>query len=711
MQSNFSGSEHMDIRNQHACDTKKLIDVLTVNYKSIYYVTYDEEDIKEFMVYRSNKKLDDIIKALFEQDEEKVKSGDFGDTVLYEEDCEKLWSETRKSVVMKNIIDNSIYYVFFRVFIGGRLHYYKIKFAADIINQEVAGIVIAVIDNGAIERVKRREELELYQEIDNAERTIMERTAELRERTLALSFTNTEVIDLLGNVVELRNKESGLHIKRVKSYTRILAEQVMKDFPEYSLTTEAVDNIVSASSLHDVGKIMVPDAILLKQGRLTSEEIMQMQKHCEYGLEILSSAPKSWTSQYTKTALDICHCHHEKWDGKGYPRGLKGDEIPISAQIVSVADCYDALTTKRVYKPAYSPEESFKMIISGECGAFSEKILSCFEICRKKFEKTAANPEEFREKALVQLSGVNKLKGLNILLVDDSEMNLEINSDILENEGAIITTAENGIKAIEKYMNEGPFDAIIMDIVMPEMNGIEATKKIREIEHVTGNHVPVIALSAEGKEHKTIMDAGIDASMAKPLVVGEFTRILISCMHNSSIQMQKQLVETLKIANTDALTKVKSIAAYSDMTASLNNEIKDKDHPKFSIVVCDINDLKYANDTYGHEIGNYCIKNCCKILCSVFSHSPVYRIGGDEFVVVLEGVDYSERDSKIELLRKRISEAEKIDDYANGRTSFAVGISDYNPKTDTEVRDVQTRADTAMYIDKRNKKDGIQSCN
>lgn len=688
-------------------DLGNLIDVLTINYESIIYFPFDGElNNSNYVIYHGDSKYSDLIFALVNNDKEKIMSGSFESFSIYEDDRKKLWDDTRTSTIEKNLEFSPLYYIFYRAILNGHVHHFKLKIVADKEGSILKGVVFALIDNEISERAKRMHELELFQAIDDSKNTIAQLTAELKERTMDLSFANGEVIDLLGNVVELRNLESGLHIKRVKTFTRVIAEQVMKDYPEYGLTPDIVNSIVSASSLHDVGKITVPDAILLKHGRLTPEERKEMEKHCEYGLDILRSAPKSWSPQYTKIVLDICYCHHEKWDGNGYPNGLKGDQIPISAQIVSIADCYDALSTERVYKDAYPPEISYNMIINGECGEFSPKILDCFKKCRQKLERILESPDLFHEKALVQLSGKEKLKGLNILLVDDSEMSLDINCDILESEGAKVSTAMNGFEAIDKFVNSSPFDVIIMDLVMPGMDGVEATIRIRELEQNKEQRIPIIALSAEGGSHDYLLNVGIDAVMAKPLIVGELTRILISCMHNSSVQMQKQLEKTLKIANTDALTKVKNVVAYSDMQTSLNREIKENSDLKFAIVVGDINDLKKTNDTYGHETGDIYIKNSCKLLCHAFPHSPVYRIGGDEFVVVLQNEEYNHREESFKNLIINIRNAEQIEEFTSGKASLAVGMSDFDPSRDLDIQSVQRRADMEMYVDKRNKKAG-----
>ncbi|MCQ2495964.1 MAG: HD domain-containing protein [Lachnospiraceae bacterium] len=201
-----------------------------------------------------------------------------------------------------------------------------------------------------------------------------------------LKKSKENIIDILGTVVESRDLESGEHIMRVKDYTRILAAEMMRQYPEYKLTAEQIDAIAAASALHDIGKIGIPDKILLKPGRLDKDEFEVMKTHTTIGSKMISNIRNVWDENYGKISYEICRHHHEKWDGKGYPDGLKGDQIPLSAQIVSIADVYDALVNKRVYKDAYAAEEAFKMIINGECGAFSPKLLKAFKSVRLKFE-------------------------------------------------------------------------------------------------------------------------------------------------------------------------------------------------------------------------------------------------------------------------------------------------------------------------------------
>lgn len=257
----------------------------------------------------------------------------------------------------------------------------------------VSDFIRKPFDNAIVRnRVKNIVDLFIYK--NQLEEKVEKQTATLKKQYKLLVMqaeklkeSNTKIIDILGTVVECRNLESGEHIKRVKNFTRILAEQMMIEYPEYGLTQEKIDVIVSASALHDIGKIAIPDSILLKPARLTKDEYEYMKSHTTRGCEVLNNIEDVWDETYSKISYEICRHHHERYDGKGYPDSLAGEAIPISAQIVGLADAYDALVSERVYKSAYSEDEAFHMIVSGECGVFSPKLLECFRKVKKKFEE------------------------------------------------------------------------------------------------------------------------------------------------------------------------------------------------------------------------------------------------------------------------------------------------------------------------------------
>lgn len=224
--------------------------------------------------------------------------------------------------------------------------------------------------------VKKRAEniIELFSNRRNIEKQLEIKTKKLEESRKKLASSNEFLINALSSVIEFRSSESGEHIKRVRYFTRIFLNALCKFYPEYELTKEQVDLIVNASALHDLGKIAIPDSILLKPARLTPDEYEVMKTHSMQGAKLLERF-KQDDSEFYRYCYDICRYHHERYDGGGYPDGLIGEEIPIWAQIVSIVDVYDALVSKRVYKTAYAADTSIDMIMNGECGQFSPKML------------------------------------------------------------------------------------------------------------------------------------------------------------------------------------------------------------------------------------------------------------------------------------------------------------------------------------------------
>lgn len=224
--------------------------------------------------------------------------------------------------------------------------------------------------------------MELFEHRQSIEKKLEERTKELVESQKKLQQNNDFLVSALSSVVEFRSSESGEHIRRVKTFTRIILNYLKKYYPEYNLTKEQIDMIVNASTLHDLGKIAIADSILMKPGKLTAGEFEEMKKHTIYGCELLERF-KQEDSEFYTYCYDICRYHHERYDGNGYPDKLVGEDIPIWAQVVSIVDVYDALVSKRVYKMPYAVGEASRMIHDGECGVFSPKILDCFDLAKE----------------------------------------------------------------------------------------------------------------------------------------------------------------------------------------------------------------------------------------------------------------------------------------------------------------------------------------
>lgn len=238
--------------------------------------------------------------------------------------------------------------------------------------------VMDIIEKPVIPFVIRRRILsvvELFESRKQLAKKVEYQDWELLEKAKEIIALNEGLIEALATAIEFRDGESGNHVKRIHDITKcILTNTKLGE----GFSTQEIDDIAMASIMHDVGKIAIPDAILNKPGKLTAEEYEIMKLHTIKGADLLKSIPALKNSNVYKYALDITRHHHERYDGNGYPDRLKGDEISLWAQVVSLADVYDALVSKRVYKNAFSFDDAINMITNNECGVFSPKLLSAF---------------------------------------------------------------------------------------------------------------------------------------------------------------------------------------------------------------------------------------------------------------------------------------------------------------------------------------------
>ena len=212
---------------------------------------------------------------------------------------------------------------------------------------------------------------------------------------------NITLINVLGHIVEFRNGESGLHIQHIQTITKMLLLQMGKKSHEYKLSDADILLISTASSLHDIGKISIDEKILNKPGRLTKDEFEIVKQHSLIGAEMLKTVPNYTNNDLLEYAYQICRWHHERYDGHGYPDGLVGNQIPISAQVVSIADVYDALTSERCYKKAYSHEQAMKMIIDGQCGVFNPLLVECLCDISEEMKASLFENENYADQAVV----------------------------------------------------------------------------------------------------------------------------------------------------------------------------------------------------------------------------------------------------------------------------------------------------------------------
>ena len=364
--------------------------------------------------------------------------------------------------------------------------------------------------------VRRAQNLmELFEHRNHLEEKLERRTRQLKESQKKLRSSNEFLVNALSSVVEFRSLESGEHIQRVKVFTNLLLNSLRENFPEYRLTEEQIHLITNASALHDIGKIAIPDEILLKPGRFTPEEFEIMKTHTTKGCELLENF-KQEDNEFYRYCYEICRYHHERYDGKGYPDHLEGENIPIWAQVVSIVDVYDALVSKRVYKSAYAMEDAVRMIRDGECGTFSPKILKCFEAVQQvlfdltehEFTYSDVNAGEYLKRT------EEKKK---ILVTDDSDYMRDFIRVIVEDAGYEVHTAASGEELLSVYDEIKP-DLVLLDIIMEGMSGLET---LEELKKKNPDVKTVICSGLVGQEQvvQEAMSKGATACLKKPFGV------------------------------------------------------------------------------------------------------------------------------------------------------------------------------------------------
>ena len=249
-----------------------------------------------------------------------------------------------------------------------------------------------------LERVKTH--LELKTARDRLRHQNEQLEDKVRERTKQLEELQDVVMVAMGSLAEARDPETGNHIRRTQHYVKLLAEKLKNHtrFKDY-LTPETITSLFKSAPLHDIGKVGVPDHILLKPGKLTDEEFVEMKRHTIYGRDAIVAAEKNITTadHFLVVAKEISYSHQEKWDGSGYPEGLKGEEIPISARLMAVADVYDALISRRCYKPPFSQEKTVAIILDGKGSHFDPDMVDAFMEIVDDFAAVAKQYQDFEE--------------------------------------------------------------------------------------------------------------------------------------------------------------------------------------------------------------------------------------------------------------------------------------------------------------------------
>lgn len=518
---------------------------------------------------------------------------------------------------------------------------------------------------------------------------------------------NSLMIEILSHIVEFRNGESGLHVLHVHAITEMLLEQLIKTTDKYPLTNKEIRMISNASALHDIGKISIPSEILNKPGRFTPEEFEVMKQHTLEGAKMLSDIPFRENESLIQIAYQICRWHHERYDGRGYPDGLKGDDIPIAAQVVAMADVYDALTSERIYKPALKPEEAMRMIMGGECGAFNPVLLECLQVVAQKL-KDELNVISFghvTEKGIHDTvnqtlkNDGNDVSSRSVRLLEHERMKFRYLADIsreitLEYIAVpeMIQLSEWGAESLGlpiKIMNPSQNDLWLKVFNWQDFNDF-----IEKIKRTTPEN-PVVAekyllnINGATKWCKAIAKVMWGDSEA-PEFEGAIGKIVDIDEETATLKYLEQKAEL------DSRT---GLLNHNAARQRISKILSDRRGNKYALAMFDLDNFKKANDEYGHLFGDEVLETVAsRIKENIRSTDIAARMGGDEFILFME---YKDKDS-IEPLIKRI-----YGGLTGMYKDFHIGISMGIACSEDSRADYDTlfgMADAAMYTVKRNKK-------
>lgn len=510
------------------------------------------------------------------------------------------------------------------------------------------------------------------------------------------------MIDILSHIVEFRNGESGWHVRHVHTLTELLLEHLVQKTDQYQLSQDDIATISMASALHDIGKIAIDEKILNKPGRFTDEEFAIMKTHSAIGAELLQDLPLYQDEPLVKFAYEICRWHHERYDGRGYPDGLKGDEIPISAQIVAIADVYDALTSERCYKKAFPHEEAIRMILDGKCGVFNPMVLECLTDIADQL------PKELQEEPAM----------------GDDQRNLKnVAQEMLHH--ADLTASDRTLQLLEKEREKYSFFATMSKEIQFEYN---VSPNILTLTPWSAKKLSANEIIAEPRKSDSVRDIlGLNnwqelserlraTSRENPVITydckilyqGEprWSRIVAHAMWTTEEphMYQGAIGKVIDIHDTRLrLDVLEQLATHDRMTGLLNHasakeqiigRMTQKPERTYAMVIFDLDHFKMANDTYGHIFGDQVLQHTAETLRqSIRDTDLAARVGGDEFLLFLE---YQQ---ELEPIIERIFHS------LTGRyEDFDISVSMGVAKTEEVGTDYETLfhcADQALYTVKR----------
>lgn len=554
--------------------------------------------------------------------------------------------------------------------------------------------------------------------------------------------TSNTMISILSHIVEFRNNESGLHVVHIRTITELLLRWLRKKTDRYPLTEADISLISTASALHDIGKINIPEQILNKPGRLTKEEFDIIKTHSAVGEHMLRQIPFNQNEPLVKVAREICRWHHERWDGRGYPDGLKGDEIPISAQVVSLADVYDALTSERCYKAAFDHETALNMIVNGECGAFNPLLLECLMDGADQIKQAMQETEEEKQKDAEQSQR--------------QEAN-RISREVLQEEGLFPGREKGGSgpkhfevrDELPQYLGaEAQFPGSHQTVLQEGGNALSwthcsgiaaavALRGLRNLFHLVRLVDPttstVLELDKDGQLRETneFCAAGLEKhsrceSCISIRAYEEKTKLNRLEFTDDTVYMviAKYLVVDGRACVLEMIAKLNGSRwldvngrrylleqgeaeenYYTDpVTGAYTRRFFERYLPHMEgaegVAVIDVDHFKTVNDTLGHPVGDQALRAIAEaILSYVRSSDLMVRYGGDEFLLIVPRIPKGAFEERLEEIRQVVAKT-KVPDHPELELSVSIG----GAHGVFPMSEAICQADRLMYEDKARKR-------
>lgn len=472
--------------------------------------------------------------------------------------------------------------------------------------------------------------------------------------------SNSLMVSILSHIVEFRNQESGMHVQNIRKLTELILGHLAETHPELEIDADYISIVSMASALHDIGKIAIPEEILNKPGRLTDEEFATMKTHSMEGAKMLEKIPFVQSEPLVKNAYEITRWHHERHDGFGYPDGLSGDEIPLSAQVVSLADVYDALTSERAYKAAFSHQKACEMILNGECGQFNPMLLEALKELDTKLSDVMdtsfdeQSPFETVDRIVSEISSESDLtplsKTLEKLEMEREKYNFftsltnEIHFEYLTNPSMLVMP-ENSAEYFG--ISRKVFDPWNDEKIIRILGGREGVEKMLDQIRNAKTSSSIVDLDIDLYRGDTPMPVRTILRITRDENTGNIVNVIGRFFELNDESIEHQLARASRL---DSLTGLHEADSFESLSKALLSE---NEYP-YAMIMIDADDFRIVNEECGQIVGNTYLKEMADRMRNVLrAEDLVARIGGDEFLVLAQ----SDKDqhSVIERLQKNLS--------------------------------------------------------